>query len=300
MKKIFCAFLSIILILSMLCGCSTKHEYQPIESKMGDGIKIVSFNCAAPWGNLLNGTASSARAKRFADYMNTVRPDSIGTQEMNQKWLDKLGELMSEYDSYGVIRGGDDNENKSEMNAVLWLRDKYDALDKGTFWLSETPDAESRYDGAGCNRVCSWVLLALKGTNTPYYIHMNTHLDNASEKAANYGAEVIVQKMNELTAQYADIPIVLTGDFNETAGMPAYNTIAERLNEFGGTAADNSETQKPTYHEWGKIEEGEPIDFIFVSKDKYIADYKVLDDVSNGFVSDHYGVYAEWSLSQPE
>lgn len=267
---------------------------------MDDGIKIVTFNCAAPWGNVLNGTSSSARVKRFADYMNTVKPDSIGTQEMNQKWLDKLGELMSEYDSYGVIRGGDDNDNKSEMNAVLWLKDKYDALDKGTFWLSETPEEESRYEGAGCNRICSWVVLALKDTNVPCYIHMNTHLDNASEEAANYGAEVIVQKIDELSAQYADIPIVLTGDFNETAGMPAYNTIAEKLNEFGSTAADNSEIKKPTYHEWGAIEDGEPIDFIFVSKDKYIADYKLLDDTAGGYVSDHYGVYAEWSLSQPE
>lgn len=297
LKKIISISISLIIIISVFSGCS-KSEYSSIERVMSDNITTVSFNCAAPWGNLLNGTASSARVKRFADYMNAVKPDSIGTQEMNQKWLDKLDSLMSDYDSYGVARGGDENENKSEMNAVFWRNDKYIAMEKGTFWLSDTPDTESRYEGAGCNRICSWVLLALKDTKTPWYIHMNTHLDNASEQAANYGAEVIVQKIDELTAEYG-IPIVLTGDFNETRGMQAYNTIAEKLYETG-SAISASETERATYHAWGEENGDQPIDFIFIPQYRWVANYKVLDDISNGYVSDHYGVYSEWSRNLNE
>lgn len=162
--------------------------------------------------------------------MNTVKPDTIGTQEMNSKWLSKLETLMSDYESYGVKRGGDDNESKSEMNAVFWLKDKYTCEDKNTFWLSTTPETESKYEGAGCYRVCTYVVLKSNETGS-LLIHMNTHLDNASEEAANYGAEVISQKIDELKGQYSDAAIVLTGDFNETAGMIAYNTISEKLTD---------------------------------------------------------------------
>lgn len=293
MKKALSIIITVLLVLSLFSGCTKEAQYAEIEKSEIDSIAAVSFNCAAPWGNMLQGTGSSARVKRFAEYMNTIYPDIIGTQEMNQKWLDKLSELMSDYESYGVKRGGDDNENKSEMNAVFWLKDKYAALDKGTFWLSETPETESRYDGAGCHRVCTWVILESSATGD-IILHMNTHLDNASEEAANYGAEVIMQKLQEITSVYPNISVVLTGDFNETEGMAAYNTAAGELNE-ARIVADTTET-KGTYQDWGKLNSDEPIDFIFISQSTKAIKYQVLDDISGGYVSDHFGIYAELLL----
>lgn len=294
MKKALSLILPVLMIFSLFSGCAKKAQYTEIERYDTDSITAVSFNCAAPWGNVLQGTGSSARVKRFAEYMNTIHPDIIGTQEMNQKWLDKLSELMADYESYGVKRGGDDSENKSEMNAVFWLKNKYAPLDKGTFWLSETPETESRYNGAGCHRICTWVILESSATGD-IILHMNTHLDNASEEAANYGAEVIMQKLDEITANYRNISVVLTGDFNETEGMAAYNTAASRLNEARLTA-DNTET-KGTYQDWGKLDNAEPIDFIFASPSEKAVKYQVLDDISGGYVSDHFGIYAELLLN---
>jgi len=122
---------------------------------------------------------------------------------------------------------------------------------------------------------------------------MNTHLDNASEEAANYGAEVISQKIDELKGQYSDAAIVLTGDFNETAGMIAYNTISEKLTD-AKTLVPAAET-KETYHGWGDITGGEPIDHIFITTGKNAVNYKILDNISNGYISDHNGVYIEWT-----
>ena len=291
MKKIFAIAFSVITVLCLFSGCA-KAEYASLAEPKNEEIRIVSYNCAAPWGNALQGTGSGTRVKKFASYINSVKPDSIGTQEMNQKWLDKLASLMSDYDSYGVIRGGDENANKSEMNAVFWLKDKYSAEAQGTFWLSETPETESRYEGAGCHRVCTWVVLTNNETGEKY-IHMNTHLDNASEEAANYGAQVISAKMDELSKQY-DCPIVLTGDFNETQGLIAYNTIAEKLQDTQ-TVAETTE-RKTTYQAWGEVDSGEPIDFIFTTEGLPVSQYKVLDDLSNGYVSDHYGIMADFKL----
>lgn len=287
------AVLCTIIMITALAGCS-KTEYTLFEPAADDEIRVVSFNCAAPWGNVIKGTGSGTRVKKFAAYMNSIKPDSIGTQEMNQKWLDKLSELMSDYSSYGVIRGGDENENKSEMNAVFWLKDKYTAVAKGTFWLSETPETESRYEGAGCYRICTWVVLK-SNESGEQYIHMNTHLDNASEEAANYGAEVIKAKIAELSESYGGT-IVLTGDFNETAGMPAYNTIAEILDDTKESAMRTE--NKTTYQGWGEADFGEPIDYIFTDSGLTVSQFRILDDTSNGYISDHYGIMADISISQ--
>lgn len=293
MKKLLSVLLSAVLIVSVFSGCSKVSQFTFCpDIKMGD-ISIVSFNCAAPWGNFIKGTASSERVKRFAAYMNAVKPDSIGTQEMNTEWMSKLAALMPEYDSYGVQRGGDDNEKKSEMNSVFWLKDKYESVMKDTFWLSETPDTESKYEGAGCYRVCSYVMLRNKETGE-CYLHMNTHLDNASDEARVFGAQVIKDKINEiqLTSSQYGLKIVLTGDFNDIESGNPIQTISSALTSCSSAAPQN---KKSTYTDWGSLEnDGEPIDFIFTNAAP--VDYMILDDTSNGYVSDHYGVYATINL----
>ncbi len=294
MKKFLAVFLTVIITAFSLSACSTEAIYTSIERKEQNSVTAVTFNCAAPWGSLLDGTQSSARVKKFAAYMNTVNPDFIGTQEMNSNWLSKLSELMPKYESYGVARGGDDSEKTSEMNAVFWLKDKYTLIDNGTFWLSETPDKESRYEGAGCNRICSWVLLKNNETNKQY-LYMNTHLDNVSEEAQGFGAKVILSKEQKLAEQYPDVAVILSGDFNQTRGMSAHSEVSAVLND--SLAAANENEIKGTYQEWGEQDNAEPIDFIFSSDAITAVDYQVLDDISNGYVSDHYGVYAEFAVS---
>ena len=92
------------------------------------------------------------------------------------------------------------------MNAVFWNKTKFSAVEKNTIWLSETPEKESKYtytdkDGnhceAGCYRICSYVVLLNKQSGKNF-IFLNTHLDNASEQAANFGANVVMNKLNEL------------------------------------------------------------------------------------------------------
>lgn len=283
MKKLGALLAFVLLITSVFAGCSKTAQYT-VNTDVNKGeTAVVSFNVAAPWGSLTNNTLSSSRVKRFALYMNALKPDIIGTQEMNSAWLEKLGELMSDYDSYGVARGGDENEKKSELNAVFWLKGKYECVDKGTFWLSETPDTESKYQGAGCNRICTYVMLH-NINEDKYILHLNTHLDNASDEARLFGAQVIADKISEYreTSSVSDYEIVITGDFNDYIESSACQFFADTYNV--------AKAQGNTYHEWGNISDGEPIDFVFSTLQ--VKSTQKLDDISNGYVSDHYGVYA--------
>lgn len=293
MKKYISLVLAIVIAFAF-AGCSA-GEYKTDLNSYSDCVNIVSFNVAAPWGNIIQGT-SGKRVKLFASYMNSVKPDSIGTQEMNSDWLEKLSELMPDYDSYGVQRGGDENEKKSEMNAVFWLKDKYECVEENTFWLSETPEIESRYSGAGCNRICSYVVLQAKDGGYEY-IHMNTHLDNASEEAQNFGMSVIIEKMKELQEKYPEAQTVLTGDFNQTKDGTVYGSVSKVLSD-ASTIAENADELHATYTEWGKQDDASstPIDHIFASAET-AKRYAILDDTSNGYVSDHYGVFAAISFN---
>ncbi len=291
--------ISVLIIGSTIASCCFLYHaktvpYSVPEAVSGD-VRVVSFNVASAFGSKIDDTDSMTRADRFARYMNGVKPDLIGTQEMNSYWLSALQSSLADYESYGVQRGGDSQEKNSEMNAVFWNKSKFSLIEKNTFWLSDTPEQESKYTytdengricEAGCNRICSYVVL-LDNKTKKKLVFLNTHLDNASEQAADFGAGVILQKIEPLKAKYGkDVPIVLTGDFNETRDGAACQLVAGTLND----CTDNAK-KTATYQEWGYCNTGdEPIDFIFTSGKGN--NYTVLNDLRGGYISDHYGIYA--------
>ena len=287
-------------VILMLTSFALPKPSQSIRDipKNSNSLRIVSFNLASPWGTGIDDTSSENRVQRFADYMKAANPDIIGTQELNSEWLDKLGKLLPEYESYAVKRGGDSEEKTSEMNGIFWKKDAFTAMETNTFWLSQTPKEESRFiftdengetEEAGCNRICSYAILMDNQKNL--YAVFNTHLDNSSEKARNYGVTLIMQAVNYVKAHHGDkTKIILTGDFNQTSDSEVYKTITKSLTD---SQLTNNEL-KATYQEWGYRDTGTlPIDFIFVSNRVKVSSCGYLDDLSEGYVSDHYGIYSD-------
>lgn len=291
-SKQIIVFIIFIALCAMPFGLQQSNSSAKFVNDDGSGeVKVVSFNVASAFGTALEDTDSAVRCQRFADYMKVQSPDFIGTQEMNSIWMDELNNSLGEYKSYGIKRGGDSEEKNSEMNTVFWRADKYSDIETGTFWLSETPDVESKYTyvdaqgkdaEAGCNRVCSYAVL-VNNENKKQYIFMNTHLDNASEQARVFGASVIIEKINYFHSEYGeDANIILTGDFNECRGDAAYNLLESELGE--GISIDGA-----TYQEWGyRLTDDRPIDFIFTTGNE--TGCFALDNIDSGYVSDHYGI----------
>ena len=277
---------------------STSYIECPADVVGEKDVSVVSFNVASPWGSWADGTDSADRCVRFADYMNTVCPHIIATQEMNSIWMDELKTTLSDYDCYGQKRGGDADVQHSEFNTIYWLRDKYTCISTGTFWLSDTPDEESKFtytdqngevQEAGCNRVCSYVVL--QDNDYGKYERMvavfNTHLDNSREEARAKGVQVICEKMQEVIDSYGgySLNVVLTGDFNTDIDSPCLDGIKSKLT----LATDDITT--PTYQQWGYSKGIEkPIDFIFTNGKK--ASSRLLDYTGDGYISDHYGIFS--------
>ena len=275
-------------IFPMTPDVEIKSAQERIENT--SEIFVASYNTAAPWGNLLEGTYTTRRMHLWAQQINNTLPDSLGVQEINSIWVEGLTEYLPQYAYYGVKRGGDENEQKSEMNGIYYLKDKFNLLESDTFWISNTPETESKYENAGCYRICSYVVLENKATGFTY-IHMNTHFDNSSVEAQNLGGKLVVEYAEKLTAKYINAPIVITGDFNQYSDGESVKLLVDNgyLNANGGI-------KEPTYHGWGENSHTEPIDYIFV-KGFTTSDYRVHRNTGEkSDISDHYMITATLNI----
>lgn len=291
MSKVIAFIMSIVTAVTGLFVNTVEIKSAEERVKDNESLVVASYNTAAPWGNALQGTGSKKRLKLFAQQINDWLPDVLGVQELNNIWLEKLADYLPQYEYYGVLRGGDENEKKSEMNGIFYLKDKYELLESNTFWISETPEVESKLDGAGCNRTCSYIVLKNKSTGE-IFAHFNTHLDNTSVEAQSLGGTLIAEKTDEVISKYGNIPVVVTGDFNQYSDGEGCKALENKGFMNANTAVENGDNML-SYNGWTKETVGRPIDFIFVNSNFTVKAYTVVTETGARVnVSDHYMIEA--------
>lgn len=295
MKKIIAVILIVAVLITgfLVFAFGGNVQVKSADERIRDNENLIvaSYNTAAPWGNVLEGTHSAKRVKLFAQQINDRLPDVLGVQEINSTWVEKMEEFLPQYDYYGVKRGGDANENQSEMNGIFYLKDKFELLDCGTFWISDTPEVESKYKDAGCYRICSYVILKNR-TTEKVFAHFNTHFDNTSVAAQELGGKLVGERSKEITAKYGDIPVVITGDFNQYSDAPGCVALEENGYKNANKTVENGDNMV-TYNDWSKETVGRPIDFIFVNDNFVIKNYVVVTETgAKTNVSDHYMIEA--------
>lgn len=295
--------LSCVLAVTMVCvsgmlptglAAETDNPLIPTAKPQGSTIKIIDHNVYTGLNNF------DQRAEGAVQLFEKYMPDSIGLQEANVTWMDALTEGLADHYAYvGVGReNGTNDQNSGEATPIFYLKDKYNLVDSGTFWLSETPDVPSIGWDAMYNRICTWAILENKETGE-IYAHVNTHFDHVGSTARIKSMRMIVEFLNTL-----DMPVVCTGDFNVSQDSDVYNlmlssgfmqdtkNMAEKKVNEGGTMSNFGQNDVS-----GQL----PIDFIFASKDDFkVSLYQVLDEKSNGtYISDHLGIYSEMILMAP-
>ena len=136
-------------------------------------IKLISFNMRTSWGR--DGDNSwPNRRHATAQMLRQEAPDVMGVQEAMQDQLYYIDTECPRYARVGEDRDG--GAEGGETMAVFYLRDRFELLDSGTFWISETPDNVSRGWDAACNRTVTWVELRDKRSDKEFFL--NTSIDN--------------------------------------------------------------------------------------------------------------------------
>lgn len=215
-------------------------------------------------------------------------PDTFGLQEAHYGWMKYLNNQLKNKYAY-VGAGKDDGNIKGEFSPVFYKKDKYEVIESGTFWLSETPEIPGLGWDAVENRTCSYALLKDKNTGEKI-AHFNTHLDHIGETAINEGAKLVAQRAN----MFKDIPTVVSGDFNVTPDSEAYKIFLEAGFEDARSIAEKADNTD-SFHWFGKG--SKMIDFIFVKNANKIKAVKTATDKINGKLpSDHFPVVADIDL----
>ena len=259
------------------------------ESVKTQDLKIMSYNLKISGDGI---RAVENRLPYIVDTINEHTPDSFGVQEADKNWVESIA---AELDNYAhVEKYREDGIEKGEASAIYYLKDKYDLVDSGHFWLSETPEKPSKGWDAACERITSWVILKNKETGFTY-AHFNTHLDHVGNIAQ---AESVALLSANIAKIAPDIPVVLTGDFNFSEGSSNYeNVLSCGLKDTKFLASEYDD--HATYHGYHVIvPDTKPIDFVFVNG--YCSSVKSSkiesDFVHHILASDHFPIIVEMTL----
>lgn len=260
------------------------------------------------------------RTYRFQELVNRYDPDVIALQECGESWITQgLPIVMgSTYAMEYKYRA----DSSKESTPVLYKKDKYDRVDGGFFWLSDTPDVSSpSWDEKDQNgipgRICSWVKLRDKATGVTFNFY-STHFGLTSLSQKNSGLQ-FAQLFSQLAkGTYAFV----LGDFNLKYRGEEYNAfmddvritdlreVAESMTSDGlATMGDmrngSFSGYSPEYANGG----GSYIDHILAKPNSRMAVdfYGVLYDqigvegkeisVPTGYVSDHFAVLCKVRLN---
>ncbi|RXK83596.1 endonuclease/exonuclease/phosphatase family protein [Filimonas effusa] len=254
------------------------------------GSYNLRFACECDSGNLwINRAPAVAALIRFHQY------DILGTQEALVNQLDDLSKTLQEYDRYGA--GRNDGKSGGEHSAIFFRKDKFQLLQKGDFWLSETPDTPSLcWDAKCCNRICSWVKLKDKKTGAVFFF-FNAHFDHQGQIARVESSKLILRKIKEIARK---APVLFTGDLNGGYDSGCYKLLADSqfLKDASKTAPARY-INNGTFNNFGRNISSDIIDHIFTSSAFTAKKYAVLTDTYNGkYPSDHFPVWAIVSLKK--
>ena len=125
------------------------------------------------------GVGWSVRRDRVADYIKKNHIEVVGMQEVLHPQLEDLLNRLPEYDYVGV--GRTDGATKGEYSPIFFLKDKFEVLEKGNFWLSETPEVPgSKGWDAALERIASYAKLKDKASGK-IFMAVNTHFDHVGK-----------------------------------------------------------------------------------------------------------------------
>ena len=292
------SLLALVLVAVIVLVANTFMYYPHYKENKGtvniepkeDNIKMMSYNlrCISPtdWGK----KGWFYRADLIIDIIADEKPGIIGFQEATKWHYSYLVDSLKGYDS--VITYRDDAFN-SEGCPIFYNTELYTLVDKGSFWLSETPDVPSKSWGAQYNRVCSYVILTEKATKKDFVV-FNTHLSHVSDEARINGIQVVLDKIS----QFGSLPSVIMGDFNAEEGSVTYKSVTENFLDAKYETENSSELH--TYNGWNNPEKFKRIDYFMISKMGIKVNlYNVLTGIRNGeLTSDHCPIKIEIILEK--
>lgn len=283
-------FLVLLVLLSFAAPTGLAQSTPPPDEAAADAaapLRVMTFNIR--YDNPDDGPhAWPHRQDRVAGTIRFYEADLVGVQEALRGQMDDLAARLPDHAWLGV---GRDADGGGEYSAIFYREDRFDVLDHGTFWLSETPEVPgSRSWDAAITRIATWARFRDRRTDETFY-HFNTHFDHRGEQARTESARLLLRRIGALAG---DAPVVVTGDFNFTEAAEGYDLLTAALEDAFYTTEAPHHGPEGTYQGFEVTgDPGRRIDYIFTSEDVRVLRSGTLSDSWQGaYASDHLPVLA--------
>ena len=261
-------------------------------------LRVMSFNIR--YGTAQDGAdAWPKRRSHVAEVVRKFAPDLMGTQETLPFQAEQLLQDVPVYTYVGWSR---DSSANGEQCGVFVKAARFEVLESGQFWLSETPDQKfSKSWDSSLPRVATWAKLRERNNSQRQLLFINTHFDHRGVTARKESAALLARRSSELAV---GLPVIITGDFNCDEGSEPWQTLTapsvQLLDSFRTIYPKPTENEG-TFHGFsGKPSSGR-IDWILYSPGwKPLSAAIDRSEFSGRYPSDHFPVTTElmWSAGE--
>lgn len=294
---------SLRVLLALVVGLACASGPRLVTAADPD-VRVMSFNIR--YGTAKDGDNHWDRRKEFLiETVKAFDPDLLGTQETLGFQRDYLAEKLEGYDTLGV--GRDNGADQGEMMALYYKRDRFEKLDGGHFWLSETPEkVGSKSWDSSLPRMATWVRLKDKRQDDlPPILFINTHYDHMGKTARAESSRLIRRQIEKLADGAS---VVVTGDFNTGEASPPYQTLFGRVDDKASPIHDTfrvvNPDRKPNEGTFTGFKadatNGDRIDWIGASSDWQVRSATIDRTARDGHTpSDHFPVTATLRRKSP-
>lgn len=233
------------------------------------------------------------RKENVVALIHNVNPDVLGTQEVLLDQYKDLQRMLMGYSFFGV--GRNNGKHAGEHSCIFYKTEKYNLLNGGNFWLSETPTKPgSKSWDAAITRICTWIQLKDVQSGKSFFL-FNTHFDHRGHLARTNSAKLLTHIVDSICG---DLPVIVTGDFNFTPESNAYAIMTDTLNAI--TLKDAYTSDQPNYTDCGfNIDNTDchRIDYIFYNQHLIPVKYELHKD-NNGkyYPSDHLTISSSFTF----
>ena len=264
------------------------------QSSSKSVLTVMSFNVR--YINSKDGINSWVnRKEKVAEVITSNNVDVAGLQEPWMEQIQDLQELLPKYNWFGW--GRDKGNDEGEFTPIFYKKDKFKVLDKGIFWLSNTPEkVGSKGWDVKYPRMVVWGRFKNKQDGKEFYF-FNTHM--GGEVARYEGAKLLRSKIDQMSN---GLPVVVTGDFNATPESKPYEVMISDDYTVGMEDAINVAKEKnaelfTNYLFDGNDKDLKRIDYIFVSPQITVLYHEIINKrMGKYYPSDHLALKAEVEL----
>ena len=253
-------------------------------------LNVMSFNVR--YINTKDGeNIWSNRKEKVAEVIVSNNIDLAGLQE---PWLTQIKDLEQLLPGYAWFGWGRDKGNdEGEFCPIFFRKDKITVLEKGIFWLSDTPEKPgSKGWDVRYPRMVVWGRFRDLKSNKEFYF-FNTHF--GGQMARLESSKLLRRKIDEMTS---GLPVIITGDLNSKPDSRAYEAMVSdrhkvQINDAFLTAHEKNDELYTDYWFDGENKDLKRIDYVFTSTQISVLYHEIINKrIVIYYPSDHLAIKA--------